>query len=80
MNVILWKFPWLVLLCNEAPVSPAQSEDFSSDEEEEEEEVTVEKSKVSDEKMIRRSRGKKQRSEALVQERVISVSDPSVSC
>lgn len=52
--------------------STSDSEDFSSDEEEEEEEVTVEKSKVSDEKMIRRPRGKKQRSEALVQERVIS--------
>ena len=60
-------------------MSPAQSEDFSSDEEEEEEKekekvTTVEIGEFSDEKMIRRHRTKKPRSEALVQERVISVS------
>lgn len=52
--------------------STSDSEDFSSDEEEEEVVVTVERSGVSDEKMIRRVRGKRRRSDALVQERVIS--------
>lgn len=59
------------------PVSLAQSEDFSSEEEEEEVVETVTRSQVSDEKMIRRIHGKKRRSEALVQERVISVSHNS---
>lgn len=54
--------------------SSTDSEDFSTEEEEEEEEVeTVERTDVSDEKMIRRPKGtKRRRSEALVQERVIS--------
>ncbi|XP_068207077.1 histone-lysine N-methyltransferase SETD2 isoform X2 [Palaemon carinicauda] len=55
--------------------STTDSEDFSSDEEEEEEVVkvtTVEIGELCDEKMIRRHRAKKPRSEALVQERVIS--------
>ncbi|KAK3863179.1 hypothetical protein Pcinc_031011, partial [Petrolisthes cinctipes] len=50
----------------------SDSEDFSSEEEEEEVVETVTRSEVSDGKMIRRVRGKKRRSEALVQERVIS--------
>lgn len=52
--------------------SSSDSEDFSSDEEEEEVVFTIERSDLTDETMIRRTRGKRHRSEALVQERVIS--------
>ncbi|MPC76872.1 Histone-lysine N-methyltransferase SETD2 [Portunus trituberculatus] len=60
--------------------STTDSEDFSSEEEEEEEEEAVAvTTEVSDEKMIRRPKGtKRRRSEALVQERVISVSHHSL--
>ncbi|KAK7065809.1 Histone-lysine N-methyltransferase setd2 [Halocaridina rubra] len=55
--------------------SSSDSEDFSSDEEveKEQEQVTVvERGELTEEKMVRHHRAKKPRSEALVQERVIS--------
>lgn len=76
------EFPWLVRRCLLCVIRCSlcrlpQSEDFSESEDEEDQGkvvFTVERGELSDEKMIKRLKGKRQRSEKLVQERVISVS------